>query len=192
MTWAPDYATRAEVKLYLDLDETTNRDAFIDTWITTVSRNVDDHTGRQFGLVDGPEERFYTGTYDRSEMAIFADIDDLQDITGLVVKNSSGTTITDYTLLQRNALLKGKPYTQIKVPAGSGELSITARWGWATVPASVKTGLLLQAARLNARMDSPFGLAGSPNDGTVVQLYASLDPDFKTSLKPYVRKWWIR
>jgi hypothetical protein len=60
------------------------------------------------------------------------------------------------------------------------------------VPPSIPAALLLQASRLNKRRDSPFGIAGSPSaqGAGEVRLLARLDPDFITTLKPYVRKWW--
>lgn len=189
MTWAPDYLGSEELKDYLNIQD-NSADAFIALWITTASRNVDDFTGRQFGQVETLQERFYTPKYDRHEKAWFADIDDVQDTTGMTVADAAGTALSSYTLLPRNAAAKGKPYEQIRLATCTGELALEAKWGWTAVPSAVKVGLLLQAARLNARRKSPFGIAGSPAQGSEIRLLAQLDPDFKTSLKPYVRKWW--
>lgn len=189
MTWKPDYADPELVKSYLDI-QNNSRDAFIALWITTVSRNVDDFCGRQFGKAGEAQTRYYTPTYDRAERAWYAEIDDVQDVTGLSITDEDGTAITDYVLLPRNAAANGVPYERVKVSVEAAEIAVEALFGWNAVPASVPTGLLLQAARLNARVDSPFGIAGSPAEGTEIRLLAQLDPDFKTSLKPYVRKWW--
>ena len=56
----------------------------------------------------------------------------------------------------------------------------------------VPTSLYIQASRLAARRGSPWGIAGSPTDGNEIRLLAQLDPDFKTTLKPFIRKWFIR
>lgn len=192
----PDYVTRQELKSYLDVTDNA-RDAFFDTWITTVSRNVDDHCGRQFGRVASAEDRFYTPVYDRHEGAWFVEIDDLQDTTGFTVEDEDGTavplqtsTVDGYTLLPRNAAAKGRPYTRLKLTVSTGEITGNGLWGWTAVPSSVKTGMFLQAARLNHRKHSPFGISGSPSEGGEIRLLAQLDPDFKTSLKPYLRSWW--
>jgi hypothetical protein len=192
VTWAPDYVTLTELKDYLRnnaLGEDVADDAFLALWITTVSRNIDDFCGRQFGQVATLETREYRAAYDRHEGGYFAEIDDVQDVDDLTVIDENANTITDYTLLPLNASQKGKPYTRIRVP-GCGPFTIDALWGWTAVPSSVKTGLFLQGARLDNRRSSPFGIAGSPSEGSEMRLLAQLDPDFRTSLKPYVRDWW--
>ncbi len=196
MTWAPDYITRAELQGYLSLQDNA-RDAFVDLWITAVSRNVDDHCGRQFGRVAAAEDRYYTPVYDSHECAWFCEIDDLQDTTGFTVEDENGdavaaqtSTVDGYTLLPRNAAVKGQPYTTLKLTVSTGEITGNGLWGWTATPSSIKTAMFLQAARLNARVDSPFGISGSPQEQGELRLLAQLDPDFRTSLRPYVRKWW--
>ncbi len=187
MAWAPDYVTSAELKSYLRITDTAD-DAFIALWVTTVSRNIDDHTGRQFGK-SALEDRIYEGQWDRSSCRYVYQIDDLMDVTGLEVADEDEVAVTGHVLEPRNAVAKGKPYERL-TSTDCGPLTITALWGWNAVPSAVKTGMFLQGARLAARRDSPFGIAGSPSDGSELRLLAKLDPDFQTSLKPYVRKWW--
>jgi hypothetical protein len=189
VVWAPDYAERKELKSYLRIDDNAD-DAFIDTWITTVSRNVDDHCGRQFGQVAVAEARTYTPMWDRHLCRWVTEVDDLQDLTGLAFTDESGTAVTSYTFEPVNALKKGRPYERVLTTARTGDLTGTALWGWTAQPAAVKTGLFLQGARLAARRDSPFGISGSPSEQGEIRLLAQLDPDFRTSLKPLVRKWW--
>lgn len=196
MTWAPDYVNSVDLKNYLEIQH-DNDDAFIALWVTTASRNIDDFCHRQFGKVAAAEDRYYTPEYDRHERAWFVDIDDLQDITSLAVTDENGTavsvqssTVSGYQLWPRNAAVKGKPYERVKLTTRTGELKMSGLWGWNAIPAAVKTGLFLQAARLKERRSSPFGVAGSPDQGNEIRLLAQLDPDFRTSLKPFVRKWW--
>jgi hypothetical protein len=198
VTWAPDYVDSSELKSYIGKIEDSLEDAFFALWITTVSRNVDDFTGRQFGQVASAEDRFYPTFYDRHERAWFAELDDLQDTTGLTLADEKGTavpvqstTVDGYTLLPRNAAVKGMPYERVKMLGWSGgELTAHAPWGWTAVPSAVKVGIFLQGARLKARKSSAFGVAGSPEQGNELRLLAQLDPDFRTSLKPLVRNWW--
>lgn len=190
MTWKPDYVTSAELKGYLGITDNAD-DTFIAIWITTVSRNVDDFCGRQFGQVAAAEDRFYTPIWDRHERAWFAEIDDIQDTTNLAFTDENGNALKGYKLLPRNAAVKGDPYTQVKLPTYSGgELTGNGLWGWSAVPSAVKTGMFLQAARLNKRRDAPFGIAGSPQEQGEIRLLAQLDPDFRTSLRPLQRDWW--
>jgi hypothetical protein len=191
VAWAPDYTTRALVKSYLRIDDTAD-DAFIDQWISAVSRNVDDHCGRQFGIV-AAEPRRYIGTWDPHLGVWVYHIDDVFDVAAFTVTNAAAVALTSFELYPLNAAPRGRPYTQLRTAVGGGgRLTMIAPWGWPTVPASIPTAMHLQAARLAARRDSPFGVAGSPSEGSELRLLAQLDPDFKTVLKPYVRRWWAR
>lgn len=188
MSWAPDYVTAAELKSYIGISDNAD-DAFVALWITTVSRNVDDFCGRQFGQTVA-ESRTYTPVWDRHLGAWVTEVDDLQDVTGLAIVDENGTAVTDYDLEPVNAAKKGRPYERILTTASTGKLTPTGLWGWSAVPSAVKTGVFLQGARLNKRRSSPFGISGSPQEQGEIRLLAQLDVDFRTSLKPYIRKWW--
>lgn len=208
MTWAPDYCTVQQLKDYLNIGDNAD-DQFLALWVTTASRNVDDFCGRQFGQADAAEDRFYPGMWDARENAMFIEIDDVQDTTGLAVTDPSGNTIAsaDYVLLPRNAAARGRPYERIRIrsaawqgtvpcgpffprPGASHEYTVHFRPGWTAVPAAVPTALFLQAGRLAKRRNSPFGISGSPQEQGEIRLLAQLDVDLKTSLKPFQRNWW--
>ncbi len=189
MTWAPDYVTVRQLASYLRIEDQAD-DVFLQTWVTTVSRNIDNHCGRQFGKSTAVT-RYYQPFYDRHLGHWYAEIDDLQDLTGLAVVDEDGNTVTDYTLLPRNQAANGKPFTQIQLAGRTGELGILAPWGWTAVPSGVTTGMFLQGARLAARRDSPFGVAGSPTEGSEMRLLAQLDPDFRVALNPLRRERWV-
>ena len=196
MTWAPDYTTAAQLKSYLRIDSAAD-DAFIAAWITTVSRNVDDYCGRQFGQVATAEARTYTPVWDRHLGKFVAEIDDIQDTTGFVVVDSNGyavpahsSTVDGYTLQPVNAPAKGNPYERLHIDYGTGDITPTGLWGRTAVPAAVTVGVYLQGARLAARRDSPFGISGSPSEQGEIRLLAQLDPDLRTALAPLRRSWW--
>jgi hypothetical protein len=189
---APDYTTAERLKKYLG-DETDVDDAFVAAWITAVSRNIDQHCGRSFGNVDEATEFYYTPKYDRRRGKWFATIHDLRSDTGLSIVREDATAITDgYKLLPGNNAALGKPFEQIRFDScPGGEVAMESdQWGWADVPPSIEVGMWLQAARLAARRDSPFGIAGSPSTGSEMRLLAKVDPDFLVTLKPFVRRWW--
>lgn len=188
MAWAPDYVTSQELETYVSGAAALDA-ALKATWITTVSRNVDDFCGRQFGQVVGVESREYTGVWDRHLRSYVYEIDDVQTVASMIVVDENANEVTDYTFGPVNALKKGKPYERIFTSVG-GTLMIQAAWGWTAVPSAVKTGVYLQAHRLVKRRDSPFGISGSPQEQGEIRLLAQLDPDFRTSLKPFVRNWW--
>ncbi len=192
MAWAPDYVTSAELKSYLNINNSASDDTLVAIWVTTASRSVDSFCGRQFGQVGSLEDREYQTTWDPRQQSYVAEIDDVQNVGSMIVLDSGASEVDDYTLSPVNAVKKGKPYERIHTSV-SGPLVIQAMWGWTAVPTAVKNATLLQAARLAKRRDSPFGIAGSPGgtDGNAeVLLRAVLDPDLRTSLMGYRRTWW--
>lgn len=195
MVWAPDYVQASELKDYLRVDDTVD-DVQIGLAITAASRAVDRAAARQFGQVAALEDRVYTAEWDRHRCRWLVTIDDLQDVTGLVVEVDAGV-ITAYTLYPVNAAKKGRPYELLMVdkaatvtPAGGEHVvTMTAKWGWTAVPNTVKEATLLQASRFAKRRDAPFGVAGSPELGSELRLLAKVDPDVAVMLSGYQR-WW--
>ena len=193
MSWAPDYTSVSDAKAFLRIGDTVD-DVELAMFITTASRAIDDHTNRQFGLVSAPEERLYTARPDYERGLWVVDIDDLMTTVGMSVE-VSGTASTGYILEPVNALATARPWTRIAfgedstvTPVGDEyEVAITARWGWTTFPVAVEQATLLQASRFNARRDSPYGIAGSPDQGSELRLLARLDPDVAVSLRSLVR-----
>lgn len=190
MTWAPDYVTTAELKSYLRISDTDD-DTLLAFWITSASRAVDEHCGRQFGLVGSTEVREYTPVYDSHLRTYVTEIDDLAADTSLIVLDADAVEIDEYTLQPVNALLKGKPYERIYFDTCTASVTLSsAKWGWTAVPSAAKVATMLQSARLAARRDSPYGIAGSPSEGSEMRLLATLDPDLKTMLGAFRRDWW--
>lgn len=200
MAWKPAYATTADLRSWLGVPApggSPTADEALDTTNMTLaleaaSRSVDRFCLRQFGLLASATERLYTAEWSAFHSAHEVTIDDLMTSTGLVI-TSAGTTITDYTLLPLNAPGNGMPWDRIRfgesVSTVLGELSVTARYGWTTVPDTIKTATLIQASRIFKRKDSPFGIAGSPDMGSEQRLLAKLDPDVAVMCREY-RRWW--
>jgi hypothetical protein len=144
------------------------------------------------------EARRYSARWERARGRQVVVIDDLGDVTGLTVALVTGGAIDVVELEPTNALKVGKVYERLAVepesanrPPGleANEVTITAKWGWPTVPPAVKEATLLQASRLFARRTSPYGVAGSTEFGTGLRLLSRLDPDVAVSLRDYIR-WW--
>lgn len=200
MTWAPDYATLGQLKGWLKIGDTED-DTELATVLTAASRAVDVACARQFGQVASAQVRTYEAVYNRhvGAGAWVAEIDDVQDLTGLGV-SVAGTSVTDYSFEPVNALVEGMPYTRLvlgsaaeAVPTTTApSIDVTAKWGWVAVPDTVLQAVKLQSSRLFKRRDAPFGIAGSPDAGSELRLLAKVDPDVELILKRYVRKWWAR
>jgi hypothetical protein len=197
MVWAPDYVTAAELKSFLRITDSED-DAELALAITTASRAADRHCHRQFGNVASEEARKYTACWDRRRRRWVVELDDLHDSDDLTVETADGDAIDVYTLEPVNAAFTGKPYQRLVVDPDSaakptsethGVTATSPNWGWAAVPVPVEQGTLLQASRFHARRFSPYGVAGSPEQGSELRLLARLDPDVAVSLGGFVR-WW--
>lgn len=196
MTWKPDYVTVAGAggaKEYLRIPATdTVDDTRLGLDVTAASRAIDRATNRQFGLDAAPTTRLYTAEWDQTLSKWIVRIDDLMTVAGLVV--TSGTAITGYTLWPLNAVVEGKPFTEIRLPSKPssvdvGGVSVLGTFGWSAIPATIKDATLLQMARFFKRSDAPFGVAGSPDSGSEMRLLAKVDPDVAVMVSDYVRRW---
>lgn len=193
MAWKPDYITAAELKAFVRVTDALD-DALIPHAIAASSRAIDRHTNRQFGLVAAPELRRYKARWNRRRCRWVIEIDDLMTAAGLVVATATGT-ITEYDLEPSNAAAEGKPWTRLAIRSANtvtikgedSEMQCTGQWGWSAFPGAVREAALLQGSRLAARRDSPFGIAGSPQQGSELRLLARVDPDVAVSLTDYVR-----
>lgn len=196
MPWKPDYITTAQLKSYLDISDTVD-DVEMAVWCTASSRAIDDRCNRQFGQLAAPAARIYrrapilnpeTGLWEM-------EIDDVQDVTGALV-NGVAYASSGAVLLPDNAPADGEPWTRIgftacPTPSYAGTPVtnvITMRWGWTAVPTQVVAAAKLQSNRWNARRRSPFGTAGSPDQGSEIRLLARLDPDVATVLAGLSRR----
>lgn len=195
MAWKPDYVTPAVLKSYLRIMDTADDD-FVARWCTAASENVNGFCGRQFGRPDAPVTRTYRRpVWDRGCRRWVYVVDDVFDPSGITAVNGDGDAVTDLEWEPENAAGDGVPFERV-LSADAGPLVLTgSTWGWEAVPASIELGMLLMGARLAARRDSPFGIAGSPTPGSeVIRLTARLDPDMIVLLKTgkFRRTWWAR
>lgn len=179
MAWAPDYATHDELGSYLGDTDPTPADppsSWYDQALTAASRLIDASCQRQFGKTTATDFTYTTPFWSPPETAWFLVIDDVQDTTGMTV-TVDGTVTTDYDLLDRNAIAKGKPATMLRfgstitVLPGS-EIVVHAVFGWSSTPAPIKYATLRQAKAI---------IAG--REGAEVRLL----PDVDAMLTPYRR-----
>jgi Phage gp6-like head-tail connector protein len=193
MAWAPPYLTLSEAKAYLRIADTVD-DAEITVAIEAASRSIDEHCNRQFGQVDEVEERVYTARWDYHRNRWVVDIDDLDDADELTV-TVAGAALTEFTLEPVNAVVKGLVWTRLVVspdaavqPCGrENEVAVVAPWGWSGMPVTVASACRLQTARFFSRRNSPYGVAGSPDQGSELRLLSRVDPDVGVMLRRYVK-----
>jgi hypothetical protein len=188
------YCTLAELKASLAIADNID-DTPLEAAITATSRMIDDYTGRFFyrnGTAQTPVSRYYT-PLDPWTM----NMDDNYTITQVATDDNFNQTwdtvwaTSDYMLEPVNNPQRGWPVNRILAIGRyvwpyylPQSCRITGIWGWEAVPAEVNMATLIQAARLFTRRQSPFGIAGSPDLGTV-RLSAKLDADVETLLRPF-------
>jgi len=198
VAWEPAYATASELAAHLRIPDSDDN-VELALAAEAASRAIDHCTNRQFGQLDDVQARTLVARWRPRLGAYEIRIPDLMTTTGLVV-TSSGSTLASgagYQLLPRDAAERGRPWERVHTrtataPAlGVGEytVTVTGRWGWTAVPATVQKAALLQGARFHKRREAPFGVAGSPEMGSEVRLLAKVDPDVEAMLRPYRRDW---
>lgn len=200
MPWKPLYATVAEFKSLVRVTDTTD-DVEFALVLEAASRAVDQATNRQFGQVTPVEQRFYDAHFDGRRRRWVIEVDDIEDVTGLLVDLDLGndetysTNVTDFRTHPFNNDEKGRPFERIILGRDEtankceGVARVAALWGWTAVPDTIKEATLLQANRFNERRSAPFGVAGSPEIGSEVRLLAKADPDVKVMLANF-KRWW--
>lgn len=205
MTWAPAYATLAELKSSLRIPDTAD-DNELTFAIEAASRTIDHLTNRQFGVVAAAEARHYTARWDKHRRRYIVDIDDLMSTTNLAVAadddddgtytDVTWTLNTDYTLEPVNSPDVSRPWTQIVFRASADSppctryaIQVTAVFGWSSIPDAITQATMTQATRYLYRREAPFGVAGSPTVGSELRLLAQVDPDVMVMTRPFRRVW---
>ncbi len=131
-------------------------------------------------------------------------IDPVASTTDLVIKTDTSNDGTynqtwdaaDYQLEplnQRQAGLADHPYYKIRAVksktfpvSGRATVEVTARWGWTTVPAPVKTATLMHAARLHSRRNTAAGIA--TGESLPTRMAMGLGKDEQHLLMPFQRQ----
>jgi hypothetical protein len=184
----------AELKASLNITDSVD-DTALEAAITAASRMIDDYTERFFyvnGSVGSPVTRYYTALDPYT-----INVDDITTVSEIATDDNFdftyGTvfTTTDFMVEPINNPIKGFPYNRL-LAIGSyifpyqlpQAVRVKGVWGFTAVPAEVNMATLIQSSRLFGRRQSPFGIAGSPEMGTV-RLYSRLDADVEVLLRPF-------
>jgi len=210
------YASLEQFKLFLKLPDTDPQDVddIRELALEAASRAIDKACMRSFRPAGSAQTaRVFTAT--PSSGAVYASmspfpyswithyevaIDDTTD-TGATVKFDS-TGNGDYTIAETGFRLapannpdRGMPYDRlifdrgIYPPMYPEAVQVTAIWDWDATPNTIVNATLLQASRFWARIDAPFGVAGSPEMGNELRLLQRLDVDVALMVQPYKKIW---
>lgn len=199
--WEPNYITVEAFKSYVNIEASdASDDVAIALDIAAASRAIDRCCSsrlnglgarRQFGQVVAPEARFYTPRWDTEQVRWIIEVDDFMTTVGLTItldtsnQDMYSSTITDYVPRPKDALERGRPYTQLSIKTSStvqpyvwpDSAKVTCRWGWSAFPDVVVRATYLQAHRYNKRRTAPFGVAGAQQNNSEVPTHKAVDPD---------------
>lgn len=191
------YCTLADLKNSLQIED-SNDDTALQAAILTASRQIDEYCQRFFyqeGTVGSPVTKYYTAV-----SPWYLETDDIVQLTEIACDPSFDQTYdqiwnlsTDVMYEPVNNPSKGWPYTRI-LAIGSyvfpyffpQTVKLEGVFGFSEVPYEVELACKIQASRLFVRKQSPFGIAGSVELGTV-RLNSRLDPDVEMLLKTFRR-----
>ncbi len=187
------YTTLNDVKVALNLEDSIDN-AAIELAIATASRMIDDYCGRFFytdGTQGAPATRYYTPTdYYILPVDDFVSISEIATDDNFDRTYGSVWTADDSMFEPVNNPSRGWPMSRI-LAVGSyvfpwnlpQSVRVKGIFGWSAVPFEVKTAAKIQSSRLFLRNQSPFGIAGNTDMGTV-RLAAKLDADVEALLRP--------
>lgn len=188
------YTDLPTVKAALGKTTADDRDELIESAIRAACRWIDRRTGRRFYA----DETLTARTFPVVGQMLYRDreqvilVDDIADDLGMTIASGSVGAWTSipsgWGIGPDNALAHGRAATELYGPVGwipsSGRLQVTARWGWPAVPDEIAEAAKLLAARLYRRKDSPQGVVGSAEWGSV--RVSRTDPDVEALISSFV------
>lgn len=184
------YATIQQVKDALRVTDAID-DSLIELSIEAASREIDAYCQRVFYSTTA------TRTY-KPDSSFLCAIDDLVSLTSLKTSTTTAWDTTwgasDYQLEPTNGISGGltQPYTRIRaintlvfpiLPEVT--VQVAGVFGWSAVPMDVRIACILQAQRLFKRFDSPLGVIGMGDLGSI--RVSRVDSDVQALLAPYVK-----
>jgi hypothetical protein len=183
MALGDNYVTLAQLKDYMANELPSTDDDELNDAIASASREVERFCKRQFNDSGAVTSRLYHPLDCESCF-----VDDFHTTTGLVVKideDDDGvfeTTLTsaDYELHPVNGTMAGVPgwpYWDIQMVGDHtftckkrSTVQVTAKWGWAAVPALVHQACLELASSTFGLRSSRLGVAGSDQFGSIIRV----------------------
>lgn len=178
MALGDNYILRADLKAYMEIEVNTY-DARIDAVCASVSREIEDHTHRQFNKSATATPRIYQPL--TSDCLI---VDDFYSTAGFVLETDDDDdgvfertwTSSEYVLLPQGGIRNGRegwPFWMIKARRGAsfkGDARLTVPWGWANVPSVVTESALMLGSDTFQVKDSRMGSAGTDQFGSVIRV----------------------
>ena len=197
------YVTLAQVIAEMGTSSITDKDARIEQAINSASRDIDNFAGRRFWQDPTVVAReYYADSWDELLSTPTAVLD-ISTATGLIVKldddddGTFATTLTigtHFVLTPRNAAADSEPFTGIRLvdslysiprsSSGRPGIQVTAKFGFASVPAAIEQACLIQSVLHYKATDAAMG-GLSFGDGAFMRVRGELNPIAKGLVSPY-------
>jgi hypothetical protein len=166
-------------------------DSLLELSIEAASREIDAYCQRVFYPTTATREFVTNSNY-------VVQIDDLVSLTHLKTSTDRLWETTwgaaDYQLEPVNGIAGGlaQPFTRIRAVGNytfpvqaEASVQVAGVFGWSAVPLDVRMACILQAQRLFKRFDSPLGVLGMGDMGTI--RVSRVDSDVQALLAPYMK-----
>lgn len=176
--------TLAQAKAYLRT-EVVGGDSAIQSAVDAADGLITDICSRSFAVAGAATARLYTPRGDDTIR-----IHDCTTVTSVL----SGTTTLDTSVYQleplNNLTAAGayRPYNQIRLLYGAwyvygrkATITVTATWGWASIPAGIIEACKVLTKDILAHQDVKFGLVGIADYGGIRARQATLITDLTTN-----------
>ena len=201
-----DYTTIDIIKRRLNVND-TSRDTDIHLSISAASRSIDRDCGRSFDTPTSGTKIYPTNirvdnnyrprrnTFNKINSLFIHDTTSTDDeLTLEYASDARGSEGWEawpsdlITFLTPINTRMGWPRTGLVVDGRwpGNFVRITAEWGWPSVPADIQNACAILATRLHRRIDSPLGVTGSDEFGTM--FVRKIDPDVAKLLQGYKRQ----
>lgn len=193
------YVTAAEMRAWVGVSDADSQ-ALLDAAVTAAGQLIDDWCGQQFDQTSATARTFVPVS---CHVLHLPPPSRISTTTSLVVATGTGNgtfgttwAATDYLLEPTAEYVSGtqRPWRTIRavgnytfnvLPRSLATVQVTAKWGWAAVPAAVKQATLIVAADLFKAKDSAFGVAGFGEFGAV-RVGSRINPQAQALLAPFV------
>lgn len=181
---ADEYASLAELKRMRRVTDNVDDEDLLKA-LTRASRAIDKRTGRRpggFSRSGQVTARSYQTRGNSSRLIV----DEIASTSGLLI---NGTDYSDagYSVFfwPENAAARQLPVDVLsRSSSWPCSVSISAEWGWPSIPDEVEEATLLLANRRWMRRNSPEGVAGWAAEGPIQ--VSRFDPDIEDLIQGYV------
>lgn len=197
MATGDPYVSADDLAAYLRMDPPAEDLGFdlMSMSVASATAWVNEHTRRDFNLAATATARYFDTNGDTLM------VDDIGHATIELATDtaqnggySTAWATSDFQVNPLDALTVNEPITSL-IAVGSytfpqaafrrrGLVKVTARWGWPAVPDAVKQATLILAATLFKRHESPTGILGGGDFGTI-RVGTIVDPHVTMLLAPY-------